>query len=176
MVIFMAGHPFSGKSFIVSMIKEALGTIGIVPMVIDPKTFRDSNYDILDEDSKRDMNLAAWEVSQEVLDEYVVDNMNDIIIYDTACASYQRMEPHFKHARDHNHKILYVMVTASLDVCKKRAGKNWLSEEVLKKYDVSFSVYTDQFSGLADKTVFIKNDFDRPPNINKVIEAVMECQ
>jgi predicted kinase len=148
----MAGMPYSGKSYIVEKVKKE----GMV--VICPKDYRPDDYDKCDENEKRDLNIAAWECSLELLEEQIKTNKNDvIIIYDTCCASYENMEYYFKLARKMKHKIIYCYVHCPLDICEKRAENNW-NKEMIDKYMVNFKISIPRLIKEANLVVKINND------------------
>lgn len=165
MIIFMAGFPFSGKSYVVDMVTDRLDK---KIRVISPKTF------LLGEartEADRQLEMvSAWEVSLEDLDKHM-KNINEIIIYDTACSSLV-METYFKKAKDLKHKIIYVFVQASLDTCAKRAGDSWLPEQVISKYTNNFEKSIKLFKSIADVTIVIKNDTDSPPDIVRMVNII----
>lgn len=163
----MAGYPFSGKSHIAEILAKLHPDINI----INPKLLRPAEYEKMSEDDKRDCNLAAWEVSLEELEEAIVTRSDKITIYDTCCASFYKMEPYFVLAKQQRHKIIYVFVDSSLELCEKRAGSNWLPKEVIEKYDVNFGVSIEGLAKLADHTIVVKNQEDEP-DVTKIMRLI----
>lgn len=148
----MAGMPFSGKSFVVEKIKKE----GMI--IICPKDYRPDDYEKYDENDKRDLNIAAWECSLELLAEQINTTRNDIIIiYDTCCASYENMEAYFKLAKKMKHKIVYCYVSCPLDICEKRAGKDW-KKDMIDKYKVNFKISIPRLAKEANFVIKINND------------------
>jgi predicted kinase len=169
MIIFMAGYPKAGKSFVVDLICEKTDKD---ILVISPKECRDDNYDDLDEDDKREMDISAWSASLDILWEQLKSTDDtEIIIYDTACASLNKMKPYFEGAKEH-HTVVYVFVQASLAKCKERAGSKWLPGEVVNSYTQRFKEDVKTFKELSDYTVIVKNNSDDVPNVDKIIGII----
>ena len=167
MVIFMAGYPYAGKSYVARLLNVRFTQI----CVIDPKTFRTDNYESLSEDDKREQNLAVWECSLDLLSDLMKDK-DAVIIYDTACANLERMRPYFQDARIAKHHVIYLFVSADLEKCKIRAGDKWLPEDIIDKYTRNFEVGAPEFGKLAHKTFVVVNNQDTPPDVTKVIDYI----
>lgn len=172
----MAGMPFSGKSFVVNKICNELSK-NMVVEVIDPKCLRSDDYSDCNEEKRRDINLAAWEVSLDLLMEEIEESPNkDVIIYDTACASLPAMEGHFITARKCKHQIFYVHIKAPLAVCRHRAGDAWLHEDVVSRYISKFKESVPRFTELSDVSFIIDNSSNDnslfEPDVSKIIEAI----
>jgi hypothetical protein len=167
MIIFMAGYPHSGKTFVVELLKAAIPEI----QVISPKLLleRDSEYDKLDEEEKRTRSIAAWEVTLLYLQGEARTNPKDILLYDSCCASYQVMDPLFRRLKKMKHKILYAFVHASMENIKVRGGAKF-DEDIIDKYTRSFEESVAHLGGLADWKVVIKND--ERPNIGKLLKVI----
>ena len=171
MVIFMAGFPYAGKTFVLD---KALEKIEKEVTVICPKDYRDNNYKNLEEEEQRQMNIAAWETSLEMLWESMQTNKNEeIIIYDTACASLKHMRPYFDGAKKYEHRVIYLYVNASLDLCAQRAGDSWLPIDVIKSYKNKFSESIKELARSADKHLIINNNSDKDPEVSKIIELLV---
>lgn len=171
MVIFMSGFPFSGKSHIVSLLKEKLPDL----IIIDPKEYRKlvDGYDMLSEEDKRDINISSWQCALERLEDLIREgSQKDKIVFDTTCATEQLFD-YFKLARSRGHKIVYLFVHADLKTCRERAGKDWISEEVVKKYQDNFKRNILEFKNLSDLCSRIDNSGEI--NLEKVIEKINGC-
>jgi predicted kinase len=165
----MSGMPSSGKSFVVSRLLEK---VRLKLLVISPKTFRDDSYDKLKKEEQHDQDIAAWEVSLDLLAEKIKElGKNEIIVYDTCCATYEVMEPYFKLAKRFKHSVAYVYVKANLDVCSRRT-KDKLDTEVEQKYIDKFTDGLPRFSKLCDHRVIVENNDDVDPDISKLVEIV----
>jgi len=148
----MAGMPFSGKSYIVEKLKKE----GMI--IICPKDYRPDDYNKYDENEKRDLNIAAWECSLELLEEQIKTTKNDtVIIYDTCCASYENMEGYFTLAKKMKRRIIYCYVHCPLDICEKRAGKDW-NNSMIDKYKANFKISIPRLAKEANFVVKINND------------------
>jgi predicted kinase len=166
----MAGYPYAGKSLVVQMLTIALRKHSYPYDLIDPKELRDETYTNLNEEDKRDMNIAAWEISLEMLAEKISAPQNKLLIYDTACASYRGMEPLFKLACQKHHRVVYAFVDASLDLCKLRAGSEWLSNDVIEKYQVNFAESIEKLINWSSDYFIIKNNVQGSlPDISKLV-------
>jgi hypothetical protein len=161
MITYMAGYPFSGKSYVVSKILDVKPSFN----VIDPKNLRIDNYHLLDEASKREVNIAAWQVSIEYLQDLIKDSKNNVI-YDTACSSLNVMKPIFEESKKFGHKVVYVLVIADLSVCKSRAGDLW-NENMINKYKTNFKSSIPVLSAVADEVVVVHNNEE--PDISGVL-------
>jgi tRNA uridine 5-carbamoylmethylation protein Kti12 len=176
MIIFMAGYPFSGKSHVLREILNKLPT-GRTVVVVDPKRCRTDHYGLMSEEEKREENLAAWEVSLDLLIEQIKNAaLADIVVYDTACASLRSMKPYFEAAKKYDHKILYVFVRADLKACERRAGENWVPQDVLDKYVTKFEESVPTLAKMADARFIIENSQEVAPNVSKVIEKVLAIE
>ena len=171
MVIFFAGYPFSGKSFIIDLLTRAIPDDLIV---ISPRDFVDEKlYADLSENEKREMNIAAWEASLDMLYDQVKANKNDqIIIYDSACASYKRMFPYFVDSKSSGHFAIYAFIDADLSICEKRAGDKWLSGSIIDAYTMRFKENITRFAKLANKFIMIKNNSNDLPEVSKIIQVI----
>lgn len=170
MLVFMAGMPFAGKSYVVDKFVEKLPD---EVLVIAPKDYRPDDYDNMNEEQKKEVNITAWECTLELLK----DNMKqykkeEIIVYDTSCASYLTMYDYFQTARDCGHKILYIFVKASPEKCKERSGKNAISDEIIGKYKEKFKDSVKGLSKMSDKVIIINNDEE--PDIMAILRAIDE--
>lgn len=166
----MAGYPKAGKSFIVNLLCEKVDED---ILVISPKDCRDENYDKLDEEARREMDISAWSVSLDMLWEQIQEtDDSEIIIYDTACASINKMKPYFEGAIKKGHTVVYVFVQAYLSKCRERSGENWLPKEVVNSYTERFKHDVKEFRELSDYTVVIKNNSDEIPDITKLIGLI----
>lgn len=162
----MAGLPFSGKTYVLGLIAEAL--LDKECLVISPKVFREDGYEQLNEEAKREMNLAAWEASLEFLGKAIQEDKNkDIIFYDTACSSLRRMEIYFQAAKRHGHKILYLYVHADVDKCKERGAS--IDDAVFDKYNSHFTESVEPLIKMSDAHVYIENNDDSTPDVGKAI-------
>jgi len=170
MVIFMCGFPFSGKTHILELLKKEYPDTD----VIDPKSYRDEEYPKLDEDGKREFNISAWQCSLELLQKTIENTKpDDLIAYDTACASDQMLD-YMDFAKKYKHKVLVVYVNAKIDLCEKRAGKEWLSQEVVQKYKTNFKNNLLKFRKMADDFVIIDNNGDQV-TLEKAVEKIDAC-
>ena len=139
-------------------------------VIISPKDYRPKGYEKLKETQQREINLAAWKCTLEALEEAIKTMpTNEIIFYDTSCASFEAMNNYFEVAKKFQHKVFYVFVNASREVCAKRATVN-LPIEVLEKYKMNFKKSVFQFSELADHTVVINNETE--PDVSKLIRLI----
>jgi predicted kinase len=163
----MAGMPSSGKSFVVSrLIEKTRPDL----LVINPKSFRSDLYEKLTKDEQRNQDLAAWEVSLDLLTEKIKESVKkEIIIYDTCCATYQVMEAYFKLAKKYKHQVVYVYVKANLDSCHRRT-KDGLSPELEQKYIDKFTDSIPKLTKLCDHRIIIENNDDVDPDISKLVE------
>ena len=170
-VIFLAGYPYAGKSFVIDLL---IKTISDDLIVISPRDFMDKGlYDDLPENEKREMNIAAWETSLDSLyDQIKANKNNQVIIYDSACASYKKMFPYFVDAKSSGHCVIYVFVDADLSICKKRAGDKWLSSSVIDAYTMRFKENVVRFAKLANKFIKIKNNSNDTPDVSKLIQVI----
>lgn len=169
----MAGYPYSGKSLVVDKIVES---IPMDVIVVSPKDFRDEQqYATMDEDGKREVNIAAWSSSLDALWDLMHQyDDSEIIIYDTACASYSKMRPYFDEAKRLKHTIVYLFVHAPLTICKRRAGDDWLPKKVIDLYTVRFKGHVQDFANMSDFHIVIKNNTDRAPDVSKVTKILVE--
>lgn len=169
MVIFMAGYPYSGKTFVVELLKAAIPEV----QVVSPKLLleRDSEYEKLEEEEKHKRSIAAWDVTLQYLQKEACADPKGILLYDSCCASYQVMDRVFRKLKKHKHRIIYTYVHASIERIKARAGAKF-DEGVIDKYTRSFEESVAHLGGLADWKVVIKNDSDERPNISKLLKVI----
>ena len=166
----MAGYPFSGKSYIVELITQK-STKDI--LVINPKEYRGNNYDNLSSLEKREVNLSAWETSLDALRVIIREtNNNDITIFDTACASADVMEGVFRDAKSAGHAVLLVYVNADIGVCEKRAGKERLSDDVMKKYETNIASSIKRLWKISDGKIIVDNNYNKEPDITVVLRYI----
>lgn len=173
MIIFMAGYPFAGKSHVARLLVDQLP---YAASIIDPKTYRDDGYHALSEEDKRIQNLSIWDVSLELLNETIKASAgNEITIYDTACASYDKMVPYFNAAKKCGHHVVYVFVKALLDVCAQRAGNEWLSDAVIDKYSRNFEANVQRFNQAAQKCFVLDNSSpDGQPDVSEIVGHIVK--
>lgn len=170
MIIFMAGLPFAGKTFVVDSL---LGKIKQDALVISPKDFREDNYEKLSEPDRREMDIAAWAGSLEYLWVQIqARNDGEIVIYDTACASLDKMRPYFEGAGKNRHAVIYVFVHAGIRTCRERAGEKWLPKEVIDSYKSRFKDSVEKFCEIADHHVVVKNNSSDDPDVSKLVNLV----
>jgi hypothetical protein len=169
MVIFMAGYPHVGKTFVVELLKAAIPEI----QVISPKLLleRDSDYDKLEEEERHKRSIAAWDVTLQYLQREAHANSKDIFLYDSCCASYRVMDPFFRRLKKWKHKVLYAFVHASMDDIKARAGAKF-DEDVIDKYTRNFEESIAHLGKLADWNVVVKNVGDGRPDIGKLLKVI----
>lgn len=168
MIIFMAGYPFAGKSTLLEVFRQNLKQADYEAIIISPKDYRTDDYETLDEDSKRDMNLAAWECSLELLAEQIKENKDDsIVIYDTSCASLYRMQDYFKLAKKYSHYVIYCYINADLLICENRADGKWFNSDIIDKYKMNFKESVPILTKLADKAIVINNNVEI--NVSKLV-------
>lgn len=168
MIIFVAGFPYSGKSFVVQKILDKISNC----IVISAKDFRPDEYDTLNEEEQRELNISAWICSLEQLDKAITEFKNDrIIIYDTSCASYDKMCDYFLYAKNKGHKVIYLYIHSSLEKCRERAGQKWFNKEVEDKYKSSFKISIPKLSAMADKHIII-NNINGEINLCKFFDAI----
>jgi len=164
MIIFMAGFPYSGKTYVVDKLLELFPDI----VVISPKFFRPDNYSELSEDDKREVNISSWSCSLDQLVSAIKEyNDKKVIVYDTSCASYDSMNNYFSLAKN-SHTVIYVYVNSNIKLCQKRAGSEWLSEEVVKKYINNFKTSISKLSKMSNKFFIIHNEGE--PNLEEVTD------
>lgn len=173
MIIFMAGYPAAGKSFVVDQFTSKLPD-ELDVLVINPKELRPENYATLDEDQKREENLTAWEASLDCLDEKIKSlDPSKIVVYDTACASLANMRPRFELAKQHGHKVIYVFVQADEEIRETRAVER-LPKPVLEKYDFNFSESTPVLAKLADRAIVVQNFSNEGlPRVSKIVRDIL---
>lgn len=151
MVIFMAGYPFAGKSYVVGKLLELLPNEYHV-VVINPKEYVSGSTKEEISDSK----LYAWEVCLDVLESSIMNKDDKIILFDTACATYSIMSKFFKLAKSQGRMIVYCWVESLISLCISRSNGGF-SGDIIKKYKEKFSVSVSKLSELADTVVIIKN-------------------
>lgn len=173
MIIFMAGYPFSGKTFVLDKIIEALD---FDVSVVSPRDFIDKDeYEKLDEQRKQEMNVAAWEASlDELWTQTQRDSDGEVIVYDTCCASLKKMRSYFEGAKAKKHTIMFVFVQAPLTVCKERAGEKWLPADVIELYKTRFKENLQEFILMADHYAIIKNSTNKTPDVSKVLRVLVQ--
>jgi predicted kinase len=175
-IVFMAGFPYAGKTYIVDKILRNYGddrdATSLWLKVISPKLYRPDDYERLSESERREIDLAAWECSLEDLEANILlaGMTNDVIIYDTACASLSSMLEYFKLAKSRGHVILYVFVNCPLKICKQRANGK-LSNQIFDKYVQHFKDSIPRLSKMSDKAIVI-NNMEGEPNIRKVLKEI----
>jgi hypothetical protein len=169
MVIFMAGFPKSGKTFVLDLI---LSKLKKDVFVVCPVDFRQDDYDESNEEKRRDIDLAAWEASLDLLWEEVCgSDDSNIIVYDTCCASLGKMSPYFKGIRKKGHVIVYLFVKSSWEKCKERA-EAWLPKEVVNLYKDKFKYSIPGLCELSDHVVIVENNSDDVPDVSKIMKLV----
>jgi predicted kinase len=171
MVIFMSGFPFAGKSYVVKLLKEKIELT-----VIDPKEYRTlvEDYDSRSEEDRRDINISAWQCALESLTETLKSaKSEEKIVLDTTCATEQMID-YFKMARKKGHKVVTLFVNSNLSLCRERAGKEWITEEVVSKYKSNFDKNLHGFKNLSDLFLVINNNGETP-DLSKVIEKINAC-
>lgn len=167
----MSGYPFAGKSYTVDKIIESVDTD---ILSINPKDFRVEDYDGLRDEEKRDVDLACWKASLDLLGEQIAGNHDsEVIIYDTACSSYDKMKQYFEYAKENNHTVVFCFVQANLKICEERAGENWLPKKVVDVYIDRFKNCIKDFADLADKTIIIKNNSNEVPDVSKITKLLV---
>ena len=168
----MSGYPFAGKSVIAAKLAAAFPKA----MWIDPKQFREPNFETMSEEKKHENNINVWFVSLDLLDEQINNTLDDeIIIYDTACANRDRMLPLMFKAKKRGHHTLFVFVKADLEVCSERAGEKWLDESVLQKYVDSFEKNVPVFTKHVNKVFVVDNNTDtedQDVDVTKVVKYI----
>jgi predicted kinase len=171
MVIFMAGMPFAGKSYVVDKLVDNLPD---EVLVITPKDYRPEEYDSMTEEQKKEINIAAWECTLELLKAKLKEsNNNEIIIYDTSCASYLTMYDYFQTAHDCGHKVIYAFVKTSIEKCKERS-KNTMSNEIMDKYKEKFKDSIKGLSKMSDRFIIINNDEE--PDVSVILRVINEAR
>jgi predicted kinase len=163
----MAGYPAAGKSYIVNKILAQFQDA----IVISMKDYRTEDYDKLSEEDKKEVNIAGWECSLDDLSEKMKDK-DSLIIYDTACANYEKMSDYFIEAKKIGHKVVYAFINAPLSVCKMRSGNNWLPEGVVSRYKDNFCENIPKFKKLANKFITINNNSGDVPDISRLIAEI----
>jgi predicted kinase len=156
MVVFMAGFPFAGKTYVLGKAVTELTDLSII--IISPKDYRPKGYEKLTETQQREINLASWKCSLETLEGTIKSSpIEEVIIYDTSCASLEAMSEYFEMAKKFKHKVFYVYVNAAKEIRMKRATAN-LPDEVMEKYKMNFKKSVPGLSKLADHAVVINNE------------------
>lgn len=172
MIVFMAGYPYAGKSVVARNIVEQLP---YAANIIDPKSYRDDKYDQMSEEDKRIQNLSVWEVSLDLLNETIKSTPdNEITVYDTACANYEKMIPSYNAARRSGHHIVYLFVYAPLETCRARAGDAWLSDDVIDKYRRNFEANVPKFKQAAHKDFVLNNGVDGDPDVSEPVDYIIK--
>ena len=167
-ICFFAGYPFVGKTYVLKKVVEAIDDLTVV--VISPKDYRPKGFEKLSETSQREVNLATWKCTLEVLEKAIQESpIDEVVFYDTSCASFDAMNDYFEMAKKFKHKAIYAFVTATRQTCAKRATAK-LSDEVLEKYKMNFKKSVPEFSKLADATVVINNEVE--PDLSKLIRLI----
>lgn len=165
----MAGLPYAGKSYVINLIADAIPEKEC--LVISPKSFREDNYESLNEDAKREMNIAVWEVSLDYLGGIILKNKNqDLIFYDTACSSLCGMELYFQSAKRNGHKILYVFVHADVETCKARGAP--IKDEIFQRYNIAFSESIEPLINMSDAHVVVMNNDESIPDVAKIVGLI----
>lgn len=167
----MAGFPKSGKSFVLDLILSELGEKDV--FVVCPVDFRQDDYDVSNEEERKNIDLAVWEASLDLLWEETCGNDDsEVIVYDTCCASLNKMEPYFKGAKKKGHTVVYLFVKASWKKCEERAER-WLPEDVVELYKEKFKDSIKGLSGLSDHTIVIENNSDDVPDVSKIMKLLV---
>ena len=167
-VIFMAGWPKSGKSYIVAKLLKQLK--GRDVEVVCPRDYLEENFEQLEQEDKRANWLAAWRVGLDHLEEQILNSTDDdVLILDTAAASAKVMQYYFTLANKKGHTTVYLFVTASKDMIKQRSGEEW-NEELYEKYRVAFDESIPVLRKEASKAFILNNENE--PNIDKIMKFI----
>lgn len=156
MILFTAGHPFSGKTEFVKLLVASYRDT----TVIDPSTLRPPEYDQMNPADQANARIAAWEVSLEMLTEAMNKPNKDLIIFDTCAAKTSAMLQQFVNAKAKKHTSFYVFVGAPMGDCQKRAGALWPRPEVIQGYSRDFLESVPKLRKAADRFLFVKNTQD----------------
>ena len=181
MVIFMTGYPFSGKTFVVDKLISELGEDNNTVVInLSPKSFYDSVIEAegvkeeeLSETVRSEWMLSAWECSLERLKEFIEDcHPNDIIIYDSCCASVDNMLSYFNDAKEYGHRIIFALANCKLSLCKERAADK-LPNHVWESYTQKFTISIPELSKISDSVVIIGNNiYNKTPDLSKIMEMI----
>jgi adenylate kinase family enzyme len=171
----MAGFPFSGKTYVVQRLIELCPIFQTeFGIIITPTAFRPDDFDKMSEQAKRDINIAAWECSLDLLKEKIAEcDSRYIIIYDTSCASLI-MQPYFELAKQ-KHRTIYAFINTNNSMCEQRAQGYFLPKEVIAKYKNNFKISIPVLSKLVNKTVVINNHVEETPNLNVLVREITDA-
>jgi hypothetical protein len=177
----MSGYPFSGKTFVADKLVSGFGEDNNTVVInLSPKSFYNSIIEAegvkeeeLSEAVRTEWMLSAWECSLEKLNEFIEDcNPNDIIIYDSGCASADNMLAYFHNARKCGHRIIFVLINCKLSICKERAAGK-LEDHVWKSYTKKFTMSIPVLSKISDNIVVIENNiYNKAPDLSRIMEII----
>lgn len=156
MILFTAGHPFSGKS---ELIKYVLSSFGD-HTVIDPTQLRPPEYEQMSEQDKASARIAAWEVSLEMLTTAMNKPNSHLVVFDTCAAKSSVMLQQFMTAKAKKHLVFYAFVTAPMAECQARAGTKWPRPDIIRGYSRDFLESVPKLRKACDRFLAIKNNND----------------
>lgn len=156
MILFTAGHPFTGKTELVKLIAASYKDT----TVIDPANLRPPEYDQMTPADQANARIAAWEVSLEMLTEAMNRPNKDLVIFDTCAAKTSAMLQQFVNAKAKKHTVFYVFVGAQIKDMQKRAGMSWPKPEVIRGYSQDFLESVPKLRKASDRFLFVKNNQD----------------
>ena len=153
MILFTAGHPFSGKTELVKLLVASYRDT----TVIDPTNLRPPEYDQMSPADQASARIASWEVSLEMLTEAMNKPNKDLVIFDTCGAKTSAMLQQFINAQAKKHTVFYVFVGAPMRECQKRAGAAWPKLDVIQGYSKDFLESVPKLRKASDRFLFVKN-------------------
>jgi predicted kinase len=165
MIIFMAGYPFSGKSYVVGKLLELLPNDYHV-VVINPKEYVSGNT----EEEIADSKLYAWEACLDVLESSIMNKDDRVVLFDTACATYGIMSKFFKLAKSQGRRVVYCFVSSPISLCVSRSNGSF-SSRIVEKYKEKFLVSIPKLSELADD-VFVVENINKSVDVSSLVGLV----
>ena len=153
MILFTAGHPYSGKTELVKILSAGYKNT----TVIDPTSLRPPEYDQMSPADQASARIAAWEVSLELLTGAMNKPNDNLVIFDTCGAKANIMLQQFVNAKTKKHIVFYIFVGAPMTDCRKRAGALWPASEIIQGYSRDFLESVPKLRKASDRFLFVKN-------------------
>ena len=153
MIVLTAGYPSAGKSLVCEKIKDKL-----LITCFDPKDFYLPEYEELDEDDRKQVAIAAWEICLESLYNDIRDSdNNEAVIFDSCMANKNQFSHIVDLCSQHKHDLIVIFVHCPIKICKER-HKDEMDDGVWRSYKDRIISILPEFDKFSRKVFLIKND------------------
>ena len=169
MLVIMVGLPQSGKSTFIDMVAaKCCHEMDI----IRPSDWYPSDIDDIDQNSRTDYQLVAWEYALDKISAVLASSIDKrLIVLDTCGATPGSLRTVFGVAKIHKHTIAAIFIATPRGVCDSRIDPLVVDKYISKIHDAVL-----EYNKMCNKLIIVKYDDISKWNTKAVEVAEQLCQ